>query len=1676
MNVTRQQLRSIFLAALLVVSMIAIGMAGAGTAAADRGETIAPAEESIESMDAQPIDDEGSSVDDLEPGEADEATGSPDGFDLLESAVEEQQYLVLLDGDELDGATPGATAEDETTESLQTETKRLQEPVVDELEALAGVTVNRQFWIANALLVTVDPAVADVSAIAAVEGIDTIGENVELTRSAPEATLAEKESGDGLEQIAGASTAFEDGADTTSAEVQLEYPTPIPSDEDVDGDYTYGLEMINAPAFWEEYGMGEDATIAVIDDGLNTSHPDLEVAEGGTSALGIVNDTADRLDEMDGNHGAHVAGIATGDDDPDGDVPAYGVAPEANLQKIDVFYGPYDAEAADILDAMEWAVDDSNWVDDGVDKEPADVISISPGFTSVRDNSAVRLAMHEAIENAHEEGAVVVGAVGNNGFGEEGGPTSSPGSEFVGLSVGAVDADGDVADFSSGAIQSDRSIEIEDKDDPAYDAYGGTLPEEYPRQWVDPDVTAPGVDVLSAGYGTYDDEDAEYAVMSGSSMATPHVSGAVALLQSEFQDTDAHTIKNALVETAEKPDEAEYDDLGGERDIRYGTGIINVTAAAEALEDGTTTVDGTVTDAEDEPLVGATVESENGAITSTDDDGEYTLEVTNADEVTVDKFGYESEIESVESTVDVELTPEVDADLVDDQEVYAEFDGEFSATFDVAHLENYTVDVKDEGQLDATFDASIESPDIDTEDITLGEEFNVSDPPVDTTLTVTIDITDDSLDEGDEVELEHTFDGEGDDITIESGPTELKDELEDGAFEITDFEADTHVLDRTDRFVTAEVTIENVGEEEHTGEIDYLASYEWEDPNAGIVRWKQPTLDPGEQREFQLVTEHPVNNVYDAGDIVEHGFVTEIDARDDFSGAPVYPLSGDPAWDEEAHQTLHVLESEDAHFEITDVDAPRSAEPGEEIAVTATIENFGNESGTQDVEYTLSNETDEFHSDEETVENLDELSGSNSVEVAFDGIELPDGDDVGLLEHELSTENDSVTIELNVDAPQVTVVAYDHSEREYLSPATEMVESQLDLEASIEGIEVDNPVTDNLNTSSAVYNETDVFVFHSFSATDAYGEFGDETVADLITGVEDDPTKSAVYLDLSRAEGSNQGHDTHVDGVTSRSATLEDPGEMRTEWFEPESYSGPEGDFEEDAEVNLTINEPDHSLFDSVAEDEENITLYGKEEAGGLGSPVAAVGFQGQSGEALANVSLNVDECIEGDGRGCQESVEDQTKLNVPAVTVDEANNSVLLSSIATTEEGMELGPDDYPEEAQTLTANAVEYAYNQTEEPADPDDADFEVTITDTPESVSPGDRLTVEYDVENTGETEATQDITLSTNATGTVESDTETVTLAGGETHSGTLNESLPSDLDTDVAVQVASEDSNDTATVSLFEPAFFEVTIDDVPDTVTEGEDIEVEYTVENTGDETATQDVEFLVESELEATDENVELDGGNSHSATFTYETDGDDAGEVTVEVSSDDDAETADVTVGDQAVIATFEVDPIEPLTEEQVTLNASDSIADAGIERYQWNSTDDPSINTTTTDEEIPHTFEEAGEYTIELTVIDEEGTTDTTTKTIEVRQAECFIATAAFGTEQAEEIDVLRDYRDDVLREHRAGELMVDTYYAYSPPIADAIAGQDELRTIVRQLFVEPLVELVDTGYDLADAIGR
>lgn len=215
----------------------------------------------------------------------------------------------------------------------------------------------------------------------------------------------------------------------------------------------------------------------------------------------------------------------------------------------------------------------------------------------------------------------------------------------------------------------------------------------------------------------------------------------------------------------------------------------------------------------------------------------------------------------------------------------------------------------------------------------------------------------------------------------------------------------------------------------------------------------------------------------------------------------------------------------------------------------------------------------------------------------------------------------------------------------------------------------------------------------------------------------------------------------------------------------------------------------------------------------------------------------------------------------------------------------------------------------------------EFEVSIAETNESVEQGEPLETTATIENTGGLEGTQDVEFLFN--GTVSATEENVTLAAGNatnvtfTHDtgdiepGAYDVEVRSDDDADarnVTVTEADEsdgsdgsgddsDSGSPSSPSSPDDAFFDVTIADADESVKAGDRFVANATVENTGDETGTQDIEFLFDGVVKTVEEDVTIDGGEAETVTFTADL-AVEPGEYEVAIKSDDDGATTTVTV----------------------------------------------------------------------------------------------------------------------------------------------------------------------------------
>ncbi|WP_112620041.1 S8 family serine peptidase [Micromonospora saelicesensis] len=287
----------------------------------------------------------------------------------------------------------------------------------------------------------------------------------------------------------------------------------------------HSVPQIGAPTAWAAGFTGTGVSVAVLDTGVDATHPDLA---GKVAEARNFTEVADARDTV--GHGTHVASTIAGSGAASGG-KYRGVAPDATLLDGKVCEDGGCTDSA-ILAGMQWAA---------VEKKAAVVnMSLSGWDTPELD------PVEEAVQTlTAQTGTLFVLAAGNDG---SDGSVGSPASADAGLAVGAVDRDDELAEFSS------RGPRVGD------DA-------------LKPDITAPGVDIVAARSATGvigDPVDDRYVTLSGTSMATPHVAGSAALLAQQHPGWRADRLKATLMAAAKPhPDQTAYQQGAGRVDVAH---------------------------------------------------------------------------------------------------------------------------------------------------------------------------------------------------------------------------------------------------------------------------------------------------------------------------------------------------------------------------------------------------------------------------------------------------------------------------------------------------------------------------------------------------------------------------------------------------------------------------------------------------------------------------------------------------------------------------------------------------------------------------------------------------------------------------------------------------------------------------------------------------------------------------------------------------------------------------------------------------------------------------------------------------------------------------------------------------------------------------------------------------
>ncbi|HEX6869359.1 MAG TPA: S8 family serine peptidase, partial [Candidatus Limnocylindrales bacterium] len=430
------------------------------------------------------------------------------------------------------------------------------------------------------------------------------------------------------------------------------------------GDPEWGVAKIRADEAWADGVIGAGVVVANVDTGVDYLHPALVNQYRGNLGGGLFDHDYDWWDPTgicgdepcdNAGHGTHTMGTMVGGDGPGPFTPDVGVAPGARWIAAKGCEDLFCTEES-LLSSGQFILAPTDLNGDNPDP------SLRPDIVNNSWGSGPGDPFYlETVQAWRAAGIVPVFSSGNPGpFCGEGG---SPGDFLESFSAGATDSNDQIAEFS------------------------GRGPSIYGK--VNPDVSAPGVDVVSSVPGD------GYEAFSGTSMAAPHVAGTLALMLSAEPALrgDVTAATDAVRRTAL---DILDDSCGGAEDGDpnnvYGDGRIDAKAAVDLVATGGTLA-GTITDAASaDPIPGASVTADDGerqftAIADATGDFELFLAAGTYD-VTVTAFGY-APGGAADVAIATDVTTRVDIALVALPRY--ELTGTVRAAEDAAPIEGATV-------------------------------------------------------------------------------------------------------------------------------------------------------------------------------------------------------------------------------------------------------------------------------------------------------------------------------------------------------------------------------------------------------------------------------------------------------------------------------------------------------------------------------------------------------------------------------------------------------------------------------------------------------------------------------------------------------------------------------------------------------------------------------------------------------------------------------------------------------------------------------------------------------------------------------------------------------------------------------------------------------------------------
>ncbi len=299
-------------------------------------------------------------------------------------------------------------------------------------------------------------------------------------------------------------------------------PSPTPTPSPLVQQASTGLRRIGASTDGIHQTLankGAGIGVAVVDTGVDLTHPDLAPVVDGVSCVSGVPSSAD-----DNGHGSHVAGIIAARDNGIGTV---GVAPAATLYSVKVLNSSGTGSWSDVICGIDWVIQNAKNADGS---QRIQVMNLSLGGSGSSDNNCGNTdndPLHQAICAARDAGITIVTAAGNSGTSVS---TTVPAaySDAV-ITVSALtDTDG-----GAGGLGTAASFGADD-DFASFSAYGSAVT-----------VGAPGVAI----YSTYRNDG--YVTMSGTSMAAPFVTGSAVLDLQQHPGSTWLQVKSDLISSGE---------------------------------------------------------------------------------------------------------------------------------------------------------------------------------------------------------------------------------------------------------------------------------------------------------------------------------------------------------------------------------------------------------------------------------------------------------------------------------------------------------------------------------------------------------------------------------------------------------------------------------------------------------------------------------------------------------------------------------------------------------------------------------------------------------------------------------------------------------------------------------------------------------------------------------------------------------------------------------------------------------------------------------------------------------------------------------------------------------------------------------------------------------------------